>query len=64
MAQMGRPRLTAEQKRELWWRWRAGESLSEIGRERSLPAACRCCGVRRTASERKSGVSGGFVLPL
>jgi len=32
MAQMGRPGLTAEQKRELWSRWRAGESLSEIGR--------------------------------
>jgi Transposase and inactivated derivatives, IS30 family len=32
MAQMGRPGLTAEQKRELWSRWQAGESLSEIGR--------------------------------
>jgi len=32
MAQMGRPGLTAEQKRELWSRWKAGESLSEIGR--------------------------------
>lgn len=32
MAQLGRPGLTAEQKRELWSRWRAGESLSEIGR--------------------------------
>ena len=29
---MGRPGLTAEQKRELWLRWQAGESLSEIGR--------------------------------
>ena len=35
MAQMGRPGLTAEQKRELWSRWQAGESLSEIGRELS-----------------------------
>jgi len=32
MAQMGRPGLTVEQKRELWLRWQAGESLSEIGR--------------------------------
>ena len=32
MAQLGRPGLTAEQKRELWSRWKAGESLSEIGR--------------------------------
>ena len=32
MAQSSRPALTAEQKRELWRRWRAGESLSEIGR--------------------------------
>jgi len=32
MAQMGRPGLTAEQKRELWLRWKTGESLSEIGR--------------------------------
>jgi IS30 family transposase len=32
MAQMGRPGLTAEQKRELWARWKDGESLSEIGR--------------------------------
>ena len=32
MAQIGRPGLTAEQKRELWSRWKKGESLSEIGR--------------------------------
>lgn len=32
MAQLGRPGLTGEQKRELWSRWKAGESLSEIGR--------------------------------
>lgn len=32
MAQRGRPGLTAEQKRVLWSRWKAGESLSEIGR--------------------------------
>jgi len=32
MAQRGRPGLSPEQKRELWRRWKAGESLSEIGR--------------------------------
>ena len=32
MAQRGRPGLSPEHKRELWSRWKAGESLSEIGR--------------------------------
>ncbi len=32
MAQLGRPGLSAVQKRELWQRWRAGQSLTEIGR--------------------------------
>ena len=32
MAQRGRPGLLPAQKRELWRRWKAGESLSEIGR--------------------------------
>lgn len=32
MAQMGRPGLSASQKAELWQRWKAGQSLSEIGR--------------------------------
>jgi hypothetical protein len=32
MAQMGRPGLSAAQKRELWQRWKAGQSLTEIGR--------------------------------
>jgi IS30 family transposase len=32
MAHRGQWGLTAEQKRELWTRWKAGESLSEIGR--------------------------------
>jgi len=32
MAQMGRPGLTSDQKKELWRRWKEGESLSEIGR--------------------------------
>ena len=32
MAQMGRPGLSVSAKKELWQRWRAGESLSDIGR--------------------------------
>lgn len=32
MARIGRPGLSDEQKRELWRRWKEGESLSEIGR--------------------------------
>src|SRR5450756_751920 len=32
MAQMSRPGLTLSQKKELWQRWKEGQSLSEIGR--------------------------------
>ena len=32
MAPLGRPGLSAEQKKDLWARWKAGESLSAIGR--------------------------------
>jgi len=32
MAQMGRPGLSRQQKVELWARWKAGQSLSDIGR--------------------------------
>ena len=32
MAQLGRPGLSAQQKQELWTRWRMGQSISEIGR--------------------------------
>ena len=32
MARTGRPGLSTEQKRELWARWKAGESLSDISR--------------------------------
>src|SRR4051794_16083972 len=32
MAQMGRPGLSRLQKQELWARWKAGQSLSDIGR--------------------------------
>src|SRR5713226_9555779 len=36
---MGRPGLSAAQKRELWQRWKAGQSLSEIGRALGKQAA-------------------------
>src|SRR6266850_592379 len=32
MARRGRPGLSARQEKELWSRWRRGQSLSEIGR--------------------------------
>jgi len=32
MAQMGRPGMSDGQKKEVWQRWRKGESLSDIGR--------------------------------
>src|SRR3978361_973599 len=32
MARTGRPGLSAEQKRELWTRWKNGQSLSDLGR--------------------------------
>ena len=39
MARIGRPGLSDVQKRELWQRWKAGESLSEIGRALGKHAA-------------------------
>jgi hypothetical protein len=32
MVQIGRPGLSLAQKKELWRRWKEGQSLSEIGR--------------------------------
>ncbi len=39
MARTGRPGLSPEQKRDLWFRWKAGESLSDIGRALGKHAA-------------------------
>lgn len=39
MAQMGRPGLSPHQKDELWARWKAGQSLSDIGRSLGKHAA-------------------------
>jgi IS30 family transposase len=39
MVQMGRPGLSSQQKEELWERWKAGQSLSDIGRALGKHAA-------------------------
>ena len=39
MPQMGRPGLSPQQKAELWARWKAGQSLSDIGRALGKHAA-------------------------
>lgn len=39
MARTGRPGLSAEEKRDLWSRWKAGQSLSDIGRALGKHAA-------------------------
>ena len=39
MARMGRPGFSDGQKSELWQRWKAGESLSDIGRALGKHAA-------------------------
>jgi hypothetical protein len=39
MARTGRPGLSHEQKTELWQRWKAGETLSNIGRALGKHAA-------------------------
>ena len=52
MAQPSRPGLTAEQKREMWSRWKAGQSLSEIG---------RALGKERGSIHRMVASTGGYV---
>ena len=52
MAHWARPALTAEQKREMWSRWKAGQSLSEIG---------RALGRERSAIHRMVATTGGYV---
>ncbi len=52
MAQLGRPGLSVAQKREVWQRWRAGQSLSEIGRALAKNSSSIHCVVRAT---------GGFL---
>src|SRR5665647_2162788 len=52
MTQRSRLRFTAEEKRELWSRWRAGESLSEIGRALSR---------QPRSIHRQVAANGGYV---
>lgn len=52
-AQMGRPGLSSVQKKELWRRWKKGESLSEIGRALG----------RRAGSIHGVVKAGGIVPP-
>ena len=59
MAHPGRPGLSYEQRRELWRRWKAGESLSEIGRAlgrqaSNVYAVLAPSGVYRPARRRRS----------
>lgn len=53
MAQMGRPGLSPAQPKELWQRWKAGESLSEIGRTlaRHASRSTESCGRGATLRE-------------
>ena len=39
MARTGRPGLSLHQKKELWQRWKDGQSLSDIGRALGKHAA-------------------------
>ena len=52
MAHWDRPGLTAEQKRDMWSRWKAGQSLSEIG---------RALGKERSSIRRMVASAGGYV---
>ena len=54
MARIGRPGMSDPQKRELWKRWKAGESISEISRALHKPPASVFTVLKTT---------GGFVPP-
>lgn len=49
---VGRPALTAEQKLDMWSRWKAGQSLREIG---------RALGRERSAIHQMVATTGGYV---
>lgn len=51
MAKVGRPGLSDEQKREVWRRWKRGESLSDIGR-----ALDRVAGVAHNVVSANGGI--------
>jgi IS30 family transposase len=54
VAQVGRPGLSPVQKRELWQRWKSGQSLSEIG---------RALGKHTGSVHGVIKANGGFVPP-
>jgi len=59
MAQTGRPGLSAQQRAEFWNRWRAGQSMSDIGRalgrdRSSIHYVVRCSGGIAPAMRRRS----------
>ena len=56
MAQRGRPGLSPDQKRELWRRWKAGESLSE--RIRASPRPPGGLDPRRGGGQRRNVPAG------
>lgn len=55
MARMGRPGMLDAQKRELWDRWKAGESISQIARALGKPPGSVFTVVKS---------NGGYVPPL
>ncbi|MFF3445478.1 IS30 family transposase [Streptosporangium sp. NPDC002721] len=55
MARMGRPGMSDAQKRELWDRWKAGESISQIARALDKPPGSVFTVVKS---------NGGYVPPL
>ena len=62
MAQIGRPGLSRQQKQELWARWKAGQSLSDIGRSLgkhagSIFGALASTGGMAPAAKRRSSRS-------
>lgn len=54
MARVGRPGMSDAQKRQLWERWKAGESISEISRALGKPPGSVFTVIRST---------GGYVPP-
>jgi len=65
MAQTGRPGLSAAQQAEFWQRWKAGESMSDIGRalgrdRSSIHYVARCHGGIAPLIRRRSRVALGL----
>jgi len=63
MAQVDRPGLTAEQKREMWSRWKAGQSLHHAPAERMLDAGEDVVLRRDAGVEAAQVTEGGPVGP-